>query len=397
MSRLAHFIALDDFGGLQTLFVAFAGLALERFGHDAPAINRVKADPLPLIRGQLASAGVEVKSVWQSNKRPGSLGRLLNRFSENPRVDLASYLRRRGIERVVGWNYPPTPEMMPLRRGVIVYDHGLSWIRVPSTSQMKKMRAADRFLAVSKASEAMLRQRWLVEQPIDVLPNPLRFTEALRRSPKRLAETLIVGAAGRLVSFKGFASLIAAVGILRSRGVKLRLRIAGQGPEHEALLKQREDLGLRDVVIFEGLVQDMPRFFKELHIFVCPSMREPFGLVSLEALSCGVPTIATNVDGLPETMPFEGAGVLLEPTLSVEDYVALGATTHKMPSCVYHPSGGEVRPPLALDPHVLADSIQRLADSYDLHAEVAAKASQEVRAKHDLSRYAGRLIDLIER
>ena len=58
---------------------------------------------------------------------------------------------------------------------------------------------------------------------------------------------------------------------------------------------------------------DMPRFWNELDIAVVPSFEEPFGLVALEASSCGVPVVASKVGGLMEIVADGESGLLVPP------------------------------------------------------------------------------------
>ena len=69
--------------------------------------------------------------------------------------------------------------------------------------------------------------------------------------------------------------------------------------ESTALIYEMERRGLVDSV---GIIphSKMPQFWNSVDICVVPSLIEPFGLVALEALACGVPVIASAVGGLKE-------------------------------------------------------------------------------------------------
>jgi glycosyltransferase involved in cell wall biosynthesis len=57
----------------------------------------------------------------------------------------------------------------------------------------------------------------------------------------------------------------------------------------------------------------VPRWLQAADVVCQPSLAEPFGLVTLEAMACARPVVATRVGGPPEFVP-EGAGVLVDPT-----------------------------------------------------------------------------------
>jgi glycosyltransferase involved in cell wall biosynthesis len=117
---------------------------------------------------------------------------------------------------------------------------------------------------------------------------------------------------GRIVPQKGFYELIKAYADSHVNGTDLL--IAGDGPDMERLRALRDELGLCGKVHFLGragrtAVHSLMRGAKGV---VVPSLREPFGIVSLEAMAAGKALLATNVGGIPEVVP-QGAGVRLVP------------------------------------------------------------------------------------
>jgi glycosyltransferase involved in cell wall biosynthesis len=62
------------------------------------------------------------------------------------------------------------------------------------------------------------------------------------------------------------------------------------------------DLDLAPHVTFHGIVHDMPGFYRGIDVFLCPSLREPFGSVCLEAAAWGCVVVASRVDGLVEAV-----------------------------------------------------------------------------------------------
>ncbi|HHT9147190.1 MAG TPA: glycosyltransferase family 4 protein, partial [Candidatus Wunengus sp. YC61] len=77
-------------------------------------------------------------------------------------------------------------------------------------------------------------------------------------------------------------------------------------------------LGLENSVIFTGYVpdEDLPGIYNLAEIFVYPSKYEGFGLPLLEAMSCGVPVIASNISSIPEVIG--NAGILVRSDEPVE-------------------------------------------------------------------------------
>lgn len=80
----------------------------------------------------------------------------------------------------------------------------------------------------------------------------------------------------------------------------IRLVMIGDGPERYEAEKLAKDYGIADKVIFMGKQEDIYLVLSSADIFVLPSGSESFGLAALEAMSCGVPCITSDVGGLPE-------------------------------------------------------------------------------------------------
>ncbi len=113
--------------------------------------------------------------------------------------------------------------------------------------------------------------------------------------------------AGRLMHDKGIDLLIEAVAALPA----VRLVVAGSGPM-EAELQERAQ-ALRAAVQFIGPVNSPWPLLAAADLAICPSRREGQGLFAMEALAMGVPVVATESGGLPETVRDGETGWLCAP------------------------------------------------------------------------------------
>ena len=140
--------------------------------------------------------------------------------------------------------------------------------------------------------------------------------------------------AGRLHVDKGFHYLIQAVHQLTLAGFDLQLTIAGDGPEMENLVKQRDSLGLHDRVRFLGMSEDVSILMKQSDVYVLPSVAETFGIVILEAMACGLPIVATDTDGPLEILNSSSAVLVEQNSASalckgIEMAISMPVDTHQ--------------------------------------------------------------------
>jgi glycosyltransferase involved in cell wall biosynthesis len=122
---------------------------------------------------------------------------------------------------------------------------------------------------------------------------------------------------GRIVAQKGFYELIKAYAA--SGVTEIDLLLAGDGPDMERLCRLRAQLGLCGRVHFLGRAgrPAVHALMRGATGVVVPSLLEPFGIVSLEALAAGKALLASSVGGIPEVVP-NGNGVRLVPPGDVD-------------------------------------------------------------------------------
>ncbi|MFD2167666.1 N-acetyl-alpha-D-glucosaminyl L-malate synthase BshA [Thalassotalea euphylliae] len=91
---------------------------------------------------------------------------------------------------------------------------------------------------------------------------------------------------------------------------KAKLVLIGDGPEREARQQQAANLGIADKVIFVGAIVSVAGHVCVADCVIQPSTNESFSMVSLEAMCCGVPVVASDVDGIPEVVAHGETGYL---------------------------------------------------------------------------------------
>tara|TARA_R110002096_G_scaffold104771_12_gene230739 strand:+ start:609 stop:2423 length:1815 start_codon:yes stop_codon:yes gene_type:complete len=139
--------------------------------------------------------------------------------------------------------------------------------------------------------------------------------------PKAGPDVVRIASCGRLIEFKGFHHLIAAVGEARSNGVRVEFELLGDGPWRERLENQTDELGLRDRVTFRGTVglDEMKSTFERIDAFVLACIfdqegaSDMFPTVITEAMLSGLAVVSTPIAGVPEMVMEGKTGMLVEP------------------------------------------------------------------------------------
>lgn len=124
---------------------------------------------------------------------------------------------------------------------------------------------------------------------------------------------------GRFEIFKGLTDLVECSGIVCKKYPDVKFILIGSGTILENLKKQVSKLELEDNILFTGSLSksQIIEYYQKATIFVLPSYREGFPTSLMEAMSCGIPSIATNVEGSAELIK-DGENGLLVPTKSPE-------------------------------------------------------------------------------
>jgi len=93
----------------------------------------------------------------------------------------------------------------------------------------------------------------------------------------------------------------------------LSVLIAGEGELSQGCRDYVADNKLDDVISFAGWVSDKQSFYNKIDVFCLPSIFEAFGLVFLEAARFNIPSISTDVEGIPEVVIDNETGLLVKP------------------------------------------------------------------------------------
>ncbi|GAA4023859.1 glycosyltransferase family 1 protein [Allokutzneria multivorans] len=338
-----------DAGG-QNLHVAELSAALTRLGHETTVYTRRDDPDLPeVVRAPQGYDVVHVeagpaKFVPKDELLPymGEFGDVLRRHWTRERPDVAhAHFWMSGLATLLATRDLGVPFVQTFHAlGVVKHRYQGSADTSPSERlavERLLCRTADRIVATCTDEVFELVRMGISRNRVSVVPCGVDLSTFSPTGPvaDRGQEHRVV-TVGRLVPRKGVDTAISAL----ARVSDTELVVAG-GPRQEDLKRDREvrrllahakRLGVRDRVSFLGQVSraDMPALLRSADAVVCTPWYEPFGIVPLEAMACGVPVIASAVGGLVDTVVDGVTGTLVPP----RDPAALAQA---MRSCVNDP------------------------------------------------------------
>lgn len=206
---------------------------------------------------------------------------------------------------------------------LIIHEHG----KIEDNKYIKFLNftwnKVDLFIAVSTATQKRLvKYTKIPERNIKIIYN---YVDLDYFSPNKLSHLNrkkertqfgvglsdhVMGFAARIVESKGWRELLLAVHKLKNKNIKLL--IAGTGPDIDKLHHMIQDLKLENNVKYIGFIDDIRRFYSCIDFFIMPSHWEGLPMAGLEAQACGIPVLASNVEGLNEIIQDMEIGILFE-------------------------------------------------------------------------------------
>jgi glycosyltransferase involved in cell wall biosynthesis len=371
-----------DAGG-QNLHVAELSAALYRRGHDVTVYTRRDDHDLP--EEVRAPAGYRVVHVPAGPPRQLPKDDLLEHMDEFARCLRTAWRHRppdivhahfwmSGLAALRAADTEGAPVVQTFHAlGVVKRRHqGVADTSPPNRVRQERMigRRATRVAATCSDEVFELARMGVPRSRISVVPCGVdlqRFRPEGTVAPKYHRHRLV--AVGRLVPRKGFDVAIAALRELPGT----ELVIAG-GPqegrldddaEANRLLDYADSLGVSDRVRMPGRISRaaMPALLRSADAVVCMPWYEPFGIVPLEAMACGVPVIASAVGGLIDTVVDGVTGMLVPPR----------------------------------DPDALADAVRRVVSDRAVRDAFGLAGSERARSRYSWDRVAADTLRVYDR
>lgn len=172
---------------------------------------------------------------------------------------------------------------------------------------------AYRFDGVAAVSEAtrqtLVDDHHLRPAQVHVVPNGIRVPAD--PAPTRRTESPHIGSVGRLVAVKRFELFLETAAIVRRLYPTARFSILGDGPDRDMLVSRAAAMGLGGCFRVLDPALDPWPYYRSLDVYLNTSASEGLPLSVLEAMSVGVPAVASAVGGIPEVVRHGLDGLLV--------------------------------------------------------------------------------------
>jgi len=210
--------------------------------------------------------------------------------------------------------------MMGLKVPVIYTEHlWTKQYRVPGrithNIQLFGLWVLDMFTTLNIAVSVAVRD-FLVENQIS-RPGKVVVVYNGVEAPKKKAkpfshrDEILLGSIGTLNEHKGMQYLIEAMVKVVKEFPQVRLEIIGEGYYKDRLVKLIRKLKLTRHVKLTGFIKDVYDELEKMDLYIQPSLSESFGLAILQAMSVGLPVVATKTGGIPEVVTDSKTGLLV--------------------------------------------------------------------------------------
>lgn len=337
--RIAQIMLGKQFGGAERSFVDIS-IALAERGYRVLAIVEDRSVVAKFLEGEM---NIEIQKVRCRGNWDWLCRARVQRFLIQFRPELAhTHLARAallggGAARACGL---PT----------IAKTHNLV--------TLKYYKYIDVLVPTTLEQQRYLQARGVADARQELIPNFCAVTPRERPPVSwRRATSISIKALGRFVHKKGFDLLLQAFAKLITEGIDLNLTLGGDGPEARHLRSLSDALGVADRVTFCGWVNDVPKFLSDAQLFVLPSRDEPFGIVLLEAMACGVPIVCTGAAGPKE--------ILDESTAFFADLDDADKLAKTLKGAIHRPDEARAR---------AANALQRFSGTYHVDRVVSRYA-----------------------
>ena len=324
--KIAYILAPSSFGGSERVSLNFLKHIDISLFEVQPILFLCPLDDKPYFARAIKRYGFTYKSVSERTQ----YGRREPVIVRIPRAiyKIYTFLRQTQYDIIHSHGYFTDICSLPVARmlGIkcISTCHGFidinKKLKFYNMLDKKVLRLCDQVICVSDNIYDLLLRSGLNQNKMQIIPNTVDINrernktgsirQRIRKQLYAEEDHLVIGYVGRLSEEKGLKTLVLAFGSVVRIKPKSRLWLVGEGPLLSELQKLAKSMGLSEHILFTGFREDVENILQGMDIFVLPSYTEGTPLALLEAMSLGVPVIASSVGQIPKIITSGENGIL---------------------------------------------------------------------------------------
>jgi len=340
--KVLKIIHTQGHGGAENTF-RWLAWGLKREGVEVIAAIPGVSDPR--MENWLAPALAELAVPYVTFDKTGSPGRLLKNITvviNKVRPDIVhSHLLDSNFYSALACWISSVPHICTEHGDVSLKQTAVSKIKYGMISLCSGL-----VICVSEAVRESAARVCLNKSKLKTIYNGIHFLEktcsSFRAEFNIPDDAVLIGNVGNLYPVKGQKYLIRTFAAIYSSFPQAFLVLVGRGGEENNLRQLVRDLNIpRDRVLFTGFRNDIENVLNAFDLYVQPSLSEGHPLAVLEAMSLGIPVIASAVGGIPELFERERYGTLVAPGSCDALHAALLAYVRHPPP--FHEKGASAR------------------------------------------------------
>lgn len=184
------------------------------------------------------------------------------------------------------------------------------------------MLLADKIVCLTKEFNDQIKKKinfFYRSDKVIVIPNGIDLDVFRPKEEKRETTEFTIGMQSRIISIKDLITLIKSFAIVKkyadASGKTLKLIIAGDGELKEELIRLSEKLAIKNDVTFAGILpeKELIDFLQNLDLYIHASLGETMSTSIMQAMSCRLPVIASDVAGINNMITTSTTGILVPP------------------------------------------------------------------------------------
>lgn len=168
------------------------------------------------------------------------------------------------------------------------------------------LEAADKIIAVSQLTRSVIIEKYKINQKkvITVYNGVEPVCSVNIKASGEYTNEKVVSFLGRITMQKGPEYFVEAANLVLQKMKNVRFIMAGKGDLLNGMKQKVSDMNISSYFHFPGFVADSEiiELFQSSDVFVMPSVSEPFGIVTLEAMQSGVPVVISKQSGVSEVV-----------------------------------------------------------------------------------------------